>query len=162
MQTPGKSTLCVHAGEYDDPQTGGMTTPIFTASSFRYDSDGHSKEMFYPRYMNVPTQTAVAAKLARLESPAGGAEALMGNLVILAETAFQRASAEKHRAGSVDSADGRFFPEMGSHVRYLQLITLPARTSCRTSTMDGPVHTAAAGAKHAVPVGIGKSHFQNR
>ena len=77
MQTPGKSTLCVHAGEYDDPQTGGMTTPIFTSSSFRYDSDDQSKEMFYPRYMNVPTQTAVAAKLARLESPAGGAEALM-------------------------------------------------------------------------------------
>lgn len=77
MKAPGQSTLCVHAGEYADTATGGMTTPIYTASAYRYDGDGVSSQMLYPRYMNVPTQTAVAAKLALLERPDGGAEALV-------------------------------------------------------------------------------------
>ncbi len=46
-------TKCVHAGGYLDPAVGGVTTPIYTSSSYRLDADG---EVCYPRYFNIPTQ----------------------------------------------------------------------------------------------------------
>jgi cystathionine beta-lyase/cystathionine gamma-synthase len=58
-------TLCVHAGTLRDPTTGGVTSPIFTATSYVYPNA--QQEAFYPRYFNVPNQRAVAEKLAALE-----------------------------------------------------------------------------------------------
>jgi cystathionine beta-lyase/cystathionine gamma-synthase len=58
-------TLCVHAGTIVDENTGGVTTPIFTATSYAYPNPRN--ENCYPRYFNVPNQNAVCAKLAALE-----------------------------------------------------------------------------------------------
>ncbi|OMH25582.1 PLP-dependent aspartate aminotransferase family protein [Motiliproteus sp. MSK22-1] len=65
-----KNTLCVHAGGYQDPNTSGLSTPIFTSSAYNYLDNPKQP---YPRYFNTPNQEAVAAKLAALE----GAEAAM-------------------------------------------------------------------------------------
>lgn len=58
-------TVCVHAGTFVDEDTGGVTTPIFTATSYAYPNPRN--ENCYPRYFNVPNQKAVCAKLAALE-----------------------------------------------------------------------------------------------
>ncbi|WP_027185131.1 trans-sulfuration enzyme family protein [Desulfovibrio inopinatus] len=63
-------STCVHAGTYFDPATGGVNTPIFTSSSFRYPSpDGVGR---YPRYQNVKGVNAAAVKLAVLEHAEDG------------------------------------------------------------------------------------------
>src|SRR5689334_10793231 len=58
-------TLCVHAGTHEDENTGGVNTPIFTSTSYRYPNP--ADENIYPRYFNVPNQRVVAAKVAALE-----------------------------------------------------------------------------------------------
>lgn len=58
-------TLCVHAGTLVDATTGGVTTPIFTATSYAYPNA--TDENYYPRYFNVPNQQAVGVKIAALE-----------------------------------------------------------------------------------------------
>jgi cystathionine beta-lyase len=60
-----QSTQCVHAGGYDDA-TGGLTTPIFTATAYRYPNT--QDEVYYPRYFNLPSQRAVAMKICALEN----------------------------------------------------------------------------------------------
>lgn len=64
-----KQTQCVHSGNYLDPVTGGINTPIFTSSVFTYlDSDKQP----YPRYFNTPNQEAVVKKLCALEQAEDG------------------------------------------------------------------------------------------
>lgn len=64
-----KQTQCVHSGTYVDLATGGINTPIFTSSVFKYlDSDTHP----YPRYFNTPNQEAVVKKLCALEQAEDG------------------------------------------------------------------------------------------
>ena len=64
-----KQTQCVHSGTYVDPATGGINTPIFTSSVFKYlDSDKQP----YPRYFNTPNQEVVVAKLCTLEKAEDG------------------------------------------------------------------------------------------
>lgn len=64
-----KQTQCVHSGNYMDPATGGINTPIFTSSVFTYlDSDKQP----YPRYFNTPNQEAVVNKLCSLEQAEAG------------------------------------------------------------------------------------------
>lgn len=64
-----KQTQCVHSGNYFDPVTGGINTPIFTSSVFTYlDSDKQP----YPRYFNTPNQEAVVKKLCALEQAEDG------------------------------------------------------------------------------------------
>ena len=58
-------TLCVHAGTHEDENTGGVNTPIFTSTSYRYPNP--SNQNIYPRYFNVPNQRVVATKVAALE-----------------------------------------------------------------------------------------------
>jgi cystathionine beta-lyase len=65
-QATSKSTQCVHAGGYFDPRTGGVTTPIFTATSYAFPNP--QNEVYYPRYFNLPTQRAVATKICALEN----------------------------------------------------------------------------------------------
>lgn len=63
------STLCVHAGDYIDPVTKGVNTPIFTSTSFGYiDVD----QLRYPRAQNTPNHQAVINKLCALEHKAAG------------------------------------------------------------------------------------------
>ena len=70
----GFSTRSVHAGQYDDPATGAVGTPIFQSSTFllnegsyRAIEEGRARDSFiYARYGN-PTQWALQEKLANLE-----------------------------------------------------------------------------------------------
>ncbi|MFH1135162.1 MAG: PLP-dependent aspartate aminotransferase family protein [Pseudomonadota bacterium] len=63
-------TKCIHAGGYQDRVVGGVATPIYTSSSYRLDAEGGVVR--YPRYFNIPTQTAVAEKAAALENGQAG------------------------------------------------------------------------------------------
>ena len=67
MKSPSfrPSTLCVHAGTYLDERTGGIGTPIFPSTSYKYPNA--ADENVYPRYFNVPNQRVVARKVAALE-----------------------------------------------------------------------------------------------
>ena len=64
------ATLCVHAGTYLDERTGGIGTPIFPSTSYKYPNA--ADENIYPRYFNVPNQKAVAQKVAALEQAEQG------------------------------------------------------------------------------------------
>jgi len=64
-----KQTQCVHSGNFIDPLTGGINTPIYTSSVFKYlEGDKQS----YPRYFNTPNQDAVVTKLCALEQAEDG------------------------------------------------------------------------------------------
>jgi cystathionine gamma-lyase / homocysteine desulfhydrase len=64
-----KDTQCVHSGTRKDPNTRGLITPIYTASSFEYLD---TPENVYPRYFNTPNQKAVVQKLCELENAEAG------------------------------------------------------------------------------------------
>jgi cystathionine beta-lyase/cystathionine gamma-synthase len=74
-QNFGESTKSVHAGQYDDPNTGAIGTPIFQNSTFYLNSDvyeaieeGRTRDSFiYSRYGN-PSQWAVQQKISTLEN----------------------------------------------------------------------------------------------
>lgn len=69
------STKCVHSGQYDDPLTKAVGTPIYQSSTFylsesEYDSihEGRARdEMIYTRYGN-PSQWSVQEKISALEN----------------------------------------------------------------------------------------------
>ena len=71
----GESTKSVHAGQYDDPSSGAIGTPIFQNSTFYLDEnsyqaieEGRTRDKFiYTRYGN-PSQWSVQQKLAALEN----------------------------------------------------------------------------------------------
>jgi len=65
----GKHTQCVHSGSIPDRLTGGLNSPIFTSSSFRYLD---AAETAYPRYFNTPNQYSVVEKLCALEGAESG------------------------------------------------------------------------------------------
>ena len=65
----GKNTQCVHSGSVADRLSGGLNTPIFTSSSFRYLD---TAENVYPRYFNTPNQNSVVEKLCALEAAEAG------------------------------------------------------------------------------------------
>lgn len=70
----GMSTRCVHAGERRQKPEGSITAPIFTASTFTFEStdalleyvEGRAQREEYGRYGN-PNERSVEAKLAALE-----------------------------------------------------------------------------------------------
>lgn len=64
-----KNTQCVHSGSHADPRTGGLNTPIYPSSVFKYLD---MAENTYPRYFNTPNQRAVVAKLCALEGAEDG------------------------------------------------------------------------------------------
>ena len=76
-------TLCVHAGTYRDPATGGVNTPIFTSSANNYIG---SEKQFYPRYFNTPNQQSVIEKVCALEKAEGGV--LFGSGMAAISTTF--------------------------------------------------------------------------
>lgn len=68
---PGPSTVCIHAGTYHDPATGGACSPIFASTAFAFPNPKNTN--IYPRYFNTPNQQVINQKMAALE---GGEEAL--------------------------------------------------------------------------------------
>lgn len=73
--TFGDSTKSVHSGQYDDPTTGALGTPIYQCSTFylneaSYEAieEGRGRdEMIYTRYGN-PSQWSVQEKISSLEN----------------------------------------------------------------------------------------------
>lgn len=71
----GISTKSIHAGQYDDPATNAIGTPIFQCSTFYLNENTYNAihegrgrdEMIYTRYGN-PSQWAVQEKIASLEN----------------------------------------------------------------------------------------------
>jgi cystathionine beta-lyase len=61
----GINTRCVHSGVSIEEKTGGVNTPIYTSSSYRFPNP--SGIAYYPRYFNLPNQKAAADKLCELE-----------------------------------------------------------------------------------------------
>ncbi|PHS04271.1 MAG: cystathionine beta-lyase [Kordia sp.] len=69
------STKSVHAGQYDDPETGALGTPIFQCSTFYLNEKSYEAieegrgrdEMIYSRYGN-PSQWSVQEKVSSLEN----------------------------------------------------------------------------------------------
>ena len=78
--TPGFSTLAIHAGAAPDPATGARITPIYQTSSFVFDDVDHAASLFglqafgniYTRITN-PTNAVLEERVAALE---GGTAAL--------------------------------------------------------------------------------------
>jgi methionine-gamma-lyase len=70
-----ESTKSVHAGQYDDPNTGALGTPIFQCSTFYLNESSYQAieegrgrdEMIYTRYGN-PSQWSVQEKISALEN----------------------------------------------------------------------------------------------
>ena len=58
-------TQCVHAGELIDKVNGGSISPLYMATSYKFNG---VKENQYPRYFNTPNQKALADKIATLEN----------------------------------------------------------------------------------------------
>src|SRR3989304_7625402 len=65
MKFRGLDTKCVHSGNYVDQNVGGVNPPIYWSTSFLYPNQ--TGEVKYPRYFNIPTQKAAAAKICALE-----------------------------------------------------------------------------------------------
>jgi cystathionine beta-lyase len=59
------ATRCVHAGTYHDPRTRGVTSPVFTATSYGFPNPDNAS--LYPRYFNIPNHRVVAEKISALE-----------------------------------------------------------------------------------------------
>lgn len=62
-------TKCIHSGGYQDIQTKGINTPIFTSSSYEYLD---TEVRLYQRYFNTPNQEAVANEICELEGAEEG------------------------------------------------------------------------------------------
>ncbi len=62
-------TTCVHAGTIFDEKTRGVTSPIYTSTSFEYLG---LEEAVYPRYLNIPNTDALGTKIAALEGTEKG------------------------------------------------------------------------------------------
>ena len=69
----GKSTKCVHIGTFQDCVTKGANTPIYTSTSNGFNCE--SRNLYYPRYLNMPNHKAVADKICALEE--GAEEAII-------------------------------------------------------------------------------------
>ena len=87
-----KNTQCVHSGSITDHLTGGLNSPIFTSSSFRYVD---AAENVYPRYFNTPNQKAISEKLSALENAESGMLFSSG-MAAISTVVFALASAGDH------------------------------------------------------------------
>lgn len=68
----GKNTKCVHTGTVHDSLTKGANTPVYTSTSNGFSDD--TRNLYYPRYLNMPNHKAVAEKICALE---GGEDAII-------------------------------------------------------------------------------------
>lgn len=110
----GESTLCVHAGTYEDPVTGAVGTPIFSSSTFRFSQttyesflEGYVRDIpTYSRYGN-PGQWSVQLKVATLER-AESALVLSSGMAAIACTLFALTNRNGHIISSHDLYGGSY------------------------------------------------------
>src|SRR5580704_15848707 len=67
----GFSTRAIHAGQYPDPTTGAVITPIYATSTYSQDAPGVHKGFDYGRSHN-PTRFAFERAIAALENGEAG------------------------------------------------------------------------------------------
>ena len=67
----GFNTLGIHGGQYPDPSTGAVITPIYATSTYKQDAPGVHKGLDYGRSHN-PTRFAFERVIAALESGTSG------------------------------------------------------------------------------------------
>ncbi len=67
----GFTTNAIHAGQYPDPSTGAVITPIYATSTFKQDGPGEHKGLDYGRSHN-PTRFAYERAIAALEGGSAG------------------------------------------------------------------------------------------
>jgi cystathionine beta-lyase len=60
-----KQTQCVHGPARPAHELGGITTPIYTSTSYAFPNK--QNQVYYPRYFNLPSQTVVAERICQLE-----------------------------------------------------------------------------------------------
>ncbi len=67
----GFDTKAIHAGQYPDPSTGAVITPIYATSTYKQDAPGVHKGLDYGRSHN-PTRFAFERAIAALEGGSAG------------------------------------------------------------------------------------------
>lgn len=107
-KTPRKlkvATLCIHAGDSQDPATGAVMPPIHTSVTFAQEELGKTRGYVYTRAGN-PTRDAVERCLAELE---GGARALaFASGMAATATALELLDAGAHIIAPFDGYGGTF------------------------------------------------------
>jgi cystathionine gamma-lyase len=126
----GFSTRAIHAGQYPDPTTGAVMTPIYATSTFAQESPGVNKGYEYARGKN-PTREAFERVVADLESgvQAFGFASGMGATSTLLE--LLDAGAEVLAGDDLYGGTYRLFERvrrrsMGLNFKYVDFADLPA------------------------------------
>ena len=128
----GISTLAVHAGTYQDSETGAVNTPVFLSTTFRLtDSDyekilsGKAREAWlYTRYGN-PTRRAVELKVAALEGAEDGVGFASG-MAAIATTLLTFLKQGDHMLTTLDLYGGtsylihKEFPKFGIELSFVE------------------------------------------
>jgi len=129
------ATLAVHSGTLTNP-VGGMNSPLYADSAFRYlDAD----EVPYPRYTNTPNQQAVAAKIAALEHGecglmfASGLAAVHNVLQAHLQACDELVVAEGIYGGS-DDLFGSCMPRLGIAIKRVAADADALLTACGENT----------------------------
>lgn len=86
------STQCIHSGGIKDAASGGLNTPIYTSSAYRFLD---RPDPPYPRYFNLPNQEAVVRKLCALEQAEDGL-LLSSGMAAISTAVFALAGAGAH------------------------------------------------------------------
>lgn len=102
----GNSTKCIHACNYYDDLVGGAMPPIYNSTANSFDKDTGS--LYYPRYLNLPTQKAVAGKIAALEHAEDGLLFSSG-MAAISSTLFSFLSIGDHVIFAADLYGGTHF-----------------------------------------------------
>jgi O-acetylhomoserine (thiol)-lyase len=120
-QSPGFSTLAIHAGAAPDPATGARITPIYQTASYVFNDADHAASLFglqafgniYTRIGN-PTQGVLEARLAALEggtaalAVASGHAAQLLTFHTLLETGDEFVAARQLYGGSINQFNHAF------------------------------------------------------
>ena len=119
--TPGFSTLAVHAGAHPDPATGARATPIYQTTSFVFDDVDQAASLFglqafgniYTRITN-PTVAVLEERVAALEggtaalAVASGHAAQMGVFHTLLQPGDEFVASNKLYGGSINQFNHSF------------------------------------------------------
>ncbi len=119
-RTFGFDTLCLHAGQIPDAETGARALPIYQTTSFVFDSADHAASLFnlqtfgnvYSRISN-PTVAALEERIAALEggraalATATGMAAQMVALLTLAQAATTSSPRARSTAAPTRSSRSR-------------------------------------------------------
>src|SRR3974377_1473090 len=114
-QTPGFSTLAIHAGSKPDPTTGARATPIYQTTSFVFDDVEHAASLFglqafgniYTRIGN-PTCAVLEERVAALEGGTAGLAVASGHAAqvlvmhVLMKPGDEFVAAKKLYGGSIN------------------------------------------------------------